>query len=57
MPKTKKPDHAAKPLLLCPRCKLEMRLLGIEAEKAGRDLYTFECDNCGQIEIRTVRTL
>jgi hypothetical protein len=34
-----------------------MRLRGIEAEEEpGRDLYTFECDNCEHLEIRTVRT-
>jgi len=55
MPTTEKPD--AEPLLLCPRCGLEMRLLGIEAEEPGRDLYNFECDNCEHIEVRTVRTL
>ena len=54
MSTTKKP---AEPLLLCPRCELEMRLLGIEAEEPGRDLYTFECDKCEHIEVGTVRTL
>ena len=32
----KAPDAAA-PLLLCPECKTEMRLFGIEAENPGRD--------------------
>jgi hypothetical protein len=31
-----------KSLILCPKCKLEMRLVGIEAESATRDLYTFD---------------
>ena len=55
MQTTERPD--AEPLLLCPRCELEMRLLGIEAEEPGRDLYTFECDKCEHIEVGTVRTL
>jgi len=55
MPKSKK-SFQAEPLLVCPRCKHEMRLLGIEVVKPSRDLYTFECDHCGQVEIRTIRT-
>ena len=42
------------PLILCSICKLEMRLFGIEAESAVRDLYTFECQNCGRVEARGV---
>ena len=42
------------PLILCPRCNLEMRLFGIEAESDVRDLYTFECGTCGQLEVRGV---
>jgi hypothetical protein len=52
-----KPKSAAQPLLLCPQCKLELRLLGIEVERPGRDLYTFECTTCTHLEVRTVRTL
>jgi hypothetical protein len=44
-------------LIECARCDLELRLLGVEAEKVGRDLYTFECTKCGHIEVRTVRIL
>jgi hypothetical protein len=29
------------PLILCPDCKLEMRLFGTESESPIRDLYTF----------------
>ena len=42
------------PLLVCPDCKIEMRLFGIEAESAIRDLFTFECITCGRIEARGV---
>ena len=42
------------PLILCTDCKVEMRLFGIEAESAIRDLYTFECHSCGRIEARGV---
>jgi hypothetical protein len=42
------------PLMLCPACKIEMRLFGVEAESAVRDLYTFECQNCGRVEARGV---
>jgi hypothetical protein len=31
-----------------------MRLFGIEAESAVRDLYSFECNKCGRIEARGV---
>ena len=41
-------------LILCTLCKLEMRLLGIEAESVKRDLYTFECLCCGGLEVRGV---
>lgn len=43
-----------KPLILCPDCKTEMRLFGIEAESEVRDLYTFECTGCGRVEVRDV---
>ena len=44
-----------KSLLTCPKCKLEMRLLGIETESATRELYTFECPKCGALEARGVK--
>ena len=46
-----------KPLALmsCPKCGREMCVLGIEPESAVRDLYTFECEKCGVIEVRGVR--
>lgn len=43
-----------KALLLCPKCNVEMRLFGIEAESAVRDLYTFECSACDVLEVRGV---
>jgi hypothetical protein len=46
----------AEPLLLCPKCKTEMRVFGIEPEKPGRDLYTFECPACLHLEVRGVST-
>jgi hypothetical protein len=33
-----------------------MRLFGIEALSEICDLYTFECDQCGAMEVRGVRT-
>ena len=49
---TKEPIKA---LLLCPKCKKEMRLFGIEAESDVRDLYTFECSACDGLEVRSVQ--
>jgi hypothetical protein len=43
-----------KSLILCPDCKVEMRLLGIEPETDIRDLYTFQCDKCARLEVRGV---
>ena len=46
------------PLLMCPDCNVEMRLLGIEPDEDDldlRDTYTFECIQCGRLEIRSVR--
>jgi len=42
------------PLLFCPACisKKEMRLVGIEPQEYGRELFTFACDECGRIEAR-----
>ncbi len=44
-----------KSLLTCPKCKLELRLIGVESETANRDLYTFECTKCGRLEVRGVK--
>jgi hypothetical protein len=49
------PDALAEPLLLCPKCKVEMCLLGVESESDNRDLYTFECSACGGLEARGAR--
>ena len=42
------------PLIVCPVCDREMRLFGIEPESTKRDLFTFECVNCGHLEVRGV---
>ena len=42
------------PLILCPTCAREMRLFGIEPENDRRDLFTFECNTCGRLEVRGV---
>ena len=44
-----------KSLLTCPKCRLELRLFGIETESAKRELYTFECEKCGALEVRGVK--
>jgi hypothetical protein len=49
------PDAPVEPLLLCPKCKVEMCLFGVEAESDKRDLYTFECTTCGGLEVRGAR--
>jgi hypothetical protein len=46
-----------KPLMSCPKCGAEMRILGIEAEGRKRDLYTFVCESCDTLEVRGVRIL
>jgi hypothetical protein len=46
---------SVKSLLTCQKCKLELRLFGIETETAERDLYTFECMKCGGLEVRGVK--
>lgn len=43
------------PLLLCRHCNVEMCLFGIETESAKRELYTFECIDCGALEVRGVK--
>jgi predicted RNA-binding Zn-ribbon protein involved in translation (DUF1610 family) len=50
-----KPRIEAKSLLTCPQCGLELRLFGIEPENSRRELYTFECEKCGALEVRGVR--
>jgi hypothetical protein len=42
------------PLIVCPDCKVELLLFGIESESLARDLYSFECPMCGRIEARGV---
>ncbi len=47
-------EPPVEPLILCPRCRAEMRLLGIEAQSETRDFYTFECSRCRRFEVRSV---
>jgi hypothetical protein len=51
------PEQPVEPLLVCPKCSVEMRVLGIEAESPKRDLYTFVCERCDTLEVRGVRVL
>lgn len=46
--------NSVQPLVECPKCNLEMRLFGTEAESDVRDLYTFECGSCAGFEVRGV---
>jgi hypothetical protein len=56
MAKAKPTKPRIKSLMSCPKCNRgEMLLRGIEAESDIRDLFTFECDKCGAIEVRGVR--
>src|SRR5437867_2923908 len=48
-------EAAIEPLMVCPACANEMRLLGIEPESPSRDLFTFECGKCGRLEVRGVQ--
>jgi hypothetical protein len=41
------------PLLVCPICIAEMRLIGIEPHGTTHELYTFECPKCARLEART----
>jgi hypothetical protein len=57
MDKSEPPRAQFAPLMLCPACGNEMRLLGIESETPARDLYTFECAKCGRLEVRGLSTV
>jgi predicted RNA-binding Zn-ribbon protein involved in translation (DUF1610 family) len=35
----------------CAECGTKMRLFGIEAERPGYELYSFECPNCDHIQV------
>ena len=48
--------HAAKNALpeaplQCPKCNRDMRLFGIEPGNDASDLLTFECTDCGHLEV------
>jgi hypothetical protein len=40
----------------CTKCGSPTLLIGIELEKPGYDLNTFECQRCGQFETSVTRT-
>ena len=48
-------DENIEALARCPKCNREMRLFGVESLNPSRELYTFECDQCGHLEVRGVR--
>ena len=35
----------------CPKCGTKMRLFGIEAERPGYELHSFECPKCNHIQV------
>jgi ssDNA-binding Zn-finger/Zn-ribbon topoisomerase 1 len=39
--------NTIRPVISCPECEIEMRLLGTEAENSRRLVFCFECPNCG----------
>jgi hypothetical protein len=49
------PDAPVEPLLLRPKCNVEMCSFGIKAERDKRDRYTFECSACGGLGVRGAR--
>jgi len=40
----------------CPKCDRDMRLLGIEPGNDTSDLFTFECMDCGHLEVTGIPT-
>jgi hypothetical protein len=42
------------PLPRCPNCDHDMELLGIEANGDAKELFTFECTDCGRLEVMGV---
>ena len=41
-------DAIARPT--CPKCGTNMRLFGIEPERPGHELHSFECPKCKHIQ-------
>jgi len=39
----------------CPKCGTKMRLFGIEPERPGYELHSFECPKCRQVEVKVGR--
>jgi hypothetical protein len=49
------PESEIPRLSPCLRCRVAYRLVGIEGtDKPDHDLYTFECPDCGHLEVRTI---
>lgn len=42
-------------VLLCPKCDRVMALIGIEPDGAKRERFTFQCEECAHLEVRSVR--
>ena len=36
----------------CPKCGTNMRLFGIEPERPGFELHSFECPKCKCVEVK-----
>jgi RNase P subunit RPR2 len=41
--------------VICPKCRSPMWLTRIEPYLSDRDMRTFECDGCGQLEMIAVK--
>jgi hypothetical protein len=54
MNRTLNGTDTVQPIMLCPKCKVEMHLVGVEPEQPGGDLFTFECRKFGHLETRAV---
>ena len=52
-PATPATDAIVRPA--CTKCGTKTLLVGIESEKPGYDLNTFECPSCGQFETSVTR--
>ena len=50
-PATPHSDSIERPV--CPKCGTAMLLFGIEDERPGYELHSFECPKCQNIETRT----
>ena len=39
----------------CPRCRIRMYLARLQLEKTDQDRLTFECPQCGYVELEIVK--